>query len=186
MPAARLAAAEAGVAGARPPRAVDELRYWFVLGERAVRCFAPFRPSHDVDFGVASAADLDDLVARLERGGEVELQQRTADTVHLTWNGIKASAFVLDHLLPFVEERRLDLTGLLATKLHAVLDRGLRRDSFDLHLLLGQERLGIAALLAALRKVYRGEVDDGLLLRALTDFDDAEREAPLPGEGERD
>lgn len=167
-------------------RVVDEARYWFVIGGQAVRCFAPFRPSRDVDFGVESAADLDDLVARLEESGEVEMQERAPDTVHLAWNGIKVSCFVLERLAPFVEDRHLDLTGLLATKLHAILDRGLRRDFFDLYVLLEQERLGVAALLGAIRKVYQGEIDDGLLLRALTYFDDANREAALPGEGARD
>jgi hypothetical protein len=166
--------------------AVEEIRYWFVIGGQAVRCFAPYRPSRDVDFGVQSATDLADLVAQLRASGEVELIERTPDTVHLAWNGIKVSAFVLDHLVPFVEDRRLGLTGLLATKLHAVLDRGLRRDFFDLYVLLEQERLGVAVLLAAIRKVYRGEVDDGLLLRALTYFEDADREAALPGEGPSD
>lgn len=167
-------------------RAVDEIRYWFVIGGQAVRCFAPFRPSRDVDFGVESARDLEQLLAQLERSGEVELQERSADTAHLAWNGIKVSCFVLERLAPFVEDRHLDLTGLLATKLHAVLDRGLRRDFFDLYVLLEQERLGVATLLAAIRKVYAGEIDDGLLLRALTYFDDADREAALPGEGARD
>lgn len=167
-------------------RAVDDLHYWFVIGGQAVRCFAPYRPSRDVDFGVESAADLDGLLTQLARSGEVELQERTASTVHLAWNGIKVSGFVLEQWAPFVEDRHLDLTGLLATKLHAILDRGLRRDFFDLYVLLEQERLGVAALLAAIRKVYRGDIDDGLLLRALTYFDDADREATLPGEGPRD
>ena len=167
-------------------RAVDEIRYWFVIGGQAVRCFAPFRPSRDVDFGVESAADLEQLLAQLERGGEVEMQERSADTAHLVWNGIKVSCFVLEQLVPFVEDRHLDLTGLLATKIHAVLDRGLRRDFFDLYVLLEQERLGMATLLASIRKVYGGEIDDGLLLRALTYFDDADREAALPGQGPRD
>ena len=167
-------------------RAVGEIRYWFVIGGQAVRCFAPFRPCRDVDFGVASAADLGDLLAQLEASGEVELQERSTGTIHLAWNGIKVSGFVLEQLVPFVEDRHLDLTGLLATKLHAILDRGLRRDFFDLYVLLEQERLGVVALLAAIRKVYRGDIDDGLLLRALTYFDDADREAALPGEGPRD
>jgi hypothetical protein len=167
-------------------RVVSDLRYWFVIGGQAVRCFAPFRPSRDVDFGVESATHLDDLLAQLERSGEVVLQERSSDTVHLTWNGTKVSGFVLELLAPFVEDRHLDITGLLATKLHAILDRGLRRDFFDLYVLLEQERLGIAALLAAIRRVYPGEIDDGLLLRALTYFDDADREAALPGEGPKD
>lgn len=167
-------------------RVVDAIPHWFVIGGQAVRCFAPYRPSRDVDFGVDSPVNLDDLVEELRRRGDVEIQERTRDTVHLLWNGTKVSGFVLEHLVPHVEDRHLDVTGVLATKLHTILDRGLRRDFFDLYVMLEQHRLGIAAALAAIRKVYRGQIDDGLLLRAMTYFDDAEREAPLPGEGPKD
>ena len=34
--------------------------------------------------------------------------------------------------------------------------------------------------------MYQQPINDALLLRALTYFDDAEREAPLPGEGPND
>lgn len=166
--------------------AVTDIAYWFVIGGQAVRCFAPYRPSRDVDFGVDSAANLDDLVEQLRRRGEIDVQERTRDTVHLRWNGTKVSAFVLDFLVAHVEDRHLDVTGVLATKLHAILDRGLRRDFFDLYVMLEQQRLGIAAVLAAIHTVYRGQIDDSLMLRALTYFDDADREAALPGEGPRD
>lgn len=167
-------------------RAVDPLAYWFVIGGQAVRCFAPYRPSRDVDFGVEGPANLDDLVDQLSRRGHIEIQERSSDTVHLLWNGIKVSAFVVPHLRPHVEDRRLDVTGILATKLHVILDRGLRRDFFDLYVMLQQHRLGIAAALGAIRSVYRDQIDDGLLLRAMTYFDDADREAALPGEGRSD
>jgi hypothetical protein len=166
--------------------AVDPLPYWFVIGGQAVRCFAPYRPSRDVDFGIDKPANLDDMVDQLSRKGRVEIQERARDTVHLLWNGIKVSVFVLEFLVPHVEDRRLDVTGVLATKLHAILDRGLRRDFFDLYVMLQHHRLGIASVLAAIRSVYQGAIDDGLLLRALTYFDDADREAPLPGEGPSD
>ncbi len=166
--------------------AVEDLPYWFVIGGQAVRCFAPYRPSRDVDFGVDSPANLNDLVEQLGRRGRVEIQERSRDTVHLLWNGIKVSAFVLDFLLRHVEARHLDVTGILATKLHAILDRGLRRDFFDLYVMLQQQRLGVAAVLAAIRSVYQGQVDDALMLRALTYFNDADREAGLPGEGATD
>jgi hypothetical protein len=165
---------------------VRDMPHWFVIGGQAVRCFAPYRPSRDVDFGVDSPASLDDLVEQLRRRGTVEVQERTRDTIHLLWNQTKVSAFVLERLLPHVEDRHLDVTGVLATKLHAILDRGLRRDFFDLYVMLEQHRLGIAAVLAAIRRVHPGQVDDGLLLRALTYFVDADREAKLPGEGPRD
>jgi hypothetical protein len=167
-------------------RAVADLTTWFVIGGQAVRCFAPYRPSRDVDFGVGAPRSLDELLAELGRTGTVEIIERAAATVHLQWNGIKVSVFVLPRLVPFVEGQRLSVTGILATKLHAILDRGLRRDFFDLYVMLQEQRLGIAECLGALRRVYEAEVNDSLLLRALTYFEDAEREARLPGEGSRD
>lgn len=166
--------------------AVDPLTTWFVIGGQAVRCLCPYRPSRDVDFGVRDARDLHALLATLETTGKVVVTERSDDTAHLTWNGIKVSVFVLDTLVPFSEERRLTVQGILATKLHAVLDRGLRRDFFDLYVVLQRESLGIAECLAALRSVYEQPVSDVLLLRALTYFDDADREAKLPGEGPKD
>jgi hypothetical protein len=167
-------------------RAVDDLPYWFVIGGQAVRCICPYRPSRDVDFGVESVENLDDLLRQLEARGRVEVVERDDATIHLRFEGINVSVFVLDRLAPFVENRRLTATGILATKLHAILDRGVRRDFFDLYVTLQAHSLGIAECLAALRKVFRQEVDEPLLLRALTYFDDADREARLPGEGPDD
>lgn len=166
--------------------AVEGLPIWFVIGGQAVRCFCPYRPSHDVDFGVSDAVGLDDLIAQLGRTGRVEISERSVDTAHLHWNGIDVSIFVLPFLIPYVTERRLDVTGILGTKLHAILDRGTRRDFFDLYVTLQHHRLGIIECLQAIRRVYAQDVSEGLLLRAMTYFDDAEREAPLPGEGRTD
>ena len=86
-------------------------------------------------------------------------------------------------LSPFVSDRRLTVTGLLATKLPAILDRGTRRDFFDLYVTLHRHAM---ECLAAMRQVYRQDVNDTLLLRAPTFFDDADRQAALPGEGRDD
>ncbi len=166
--------------------AVDELPYWFVIGGQAVRCFCPYRPSRDVDFGVSEPRHIEDLLVQLEKSGKVTITERAPDTLHLLWNGIPVSIFVLEMLTPFVEDRSLTITGILATKVHAILDRGARRDFFDLYVILQDKRLGLSHCLAALRSVYRRPIDDTLILRALTYFDDAEREAPLPREGDQD
>ncbi|MBK9966910.1 MAG: nucleotidyl transferase AbiEii/AbiGii toxin family protein [Holophagales bacterium] len=167
-------------------RAVASLGTWFVIGGQAMRCLCPYRPSRDVDFGVTNAKDLATLVRQLQRRGKVEILERSPDTVHLLFDGIDVSVFVLGILAPFVDGQRLNVTGLLATKLHAILDRGTRRDFFDLYVTLQANCLGIAECLSALRQVFRQDVNDGLLLRALTWFDDADREAALPGEGPED
>ena len=166
--------------------AVDGMPHWFVIGGQAVRCFCPYRPSRDVDFGVNAAEDLEALLAQLAATGEVEITERGEHTVHLRWCGVNVSIFVLDTFVEFVEDRRLSVIGVLATKLHAILDRGTRRDFFDLYVTLQHHRRGIAECLTAIQQVYRQPVNEHLLLRALTYFEDAEREAPLPGEGPRD
>jgi hypothetical protein len=167
-------------------RAVAGLGTWFVIGGQAMRCLCPYRPSRDVNFGVTNAKDLASLVRQLQRRGKVEILERSQDTVHLLFDGIDVSVFVLEMLAPFVDGQRLNVTGLLATKLHAILDRGTRRDFFDLYVTLQANALGIAECLSAMRQVFRQDVNDGLLLRALTWFDDADREAALPGEGPDD
>ena len=48
---------------------------------------------------------------------------------------------------------------------------------------LQQHLLGTAECLASIREVFRQDVNESLLLRALTWFEDAEREAPLPSVG---
>jgi hypothetical protein len=162
--------------------AVTDLPGWFVIGGQAVRCLSPYRPSRDVDFGVESERALEAMLRRLSERGEVELLERSRDTVHLRWRGFNVSIFVLEKLAPHTSDRRLNLTGLLATKLHALLDRGTRRDFFDLYAIMYRERLGVAACLDAIRAVHGGAVGEAVLLRAMTYFEDAEGEAPLPGE----
>lgn len=166
--------------------AVSSLPNWFVIDGHAVRCFCPYRPTRDVDFGVGTPGDVDDLLAMLARTAPIEVTERGKDTLHLRWNGIDVSIFVLESLVPHTEEQRLTVTGILATKLHAILDRGVRRDFFDLYVILQDQGLGIAECLAALRTVHGKAIPDPLLLRALTYFDDADREAPLPQEGPND
>lgn len=171
---------------ARVAAALAASRVWFVIGGHAVRCFCPYRPSNDVDLGVPKAGGLRALLSELERRGRVEILERNEDTVHLRFDGIDASIFVLPVLAPFEEGHALTAEALVATKLHAILDRGTRRDFFDLYVMMQQERLGLVECFRAIRAVYATDVNEGLLLRAISYFDDAEAEAPLPGEGRDD
>jgi len=165
---------------------ISPLPYWFVIGGNAVRCLCPYRPTRDIDFGVSESASLSQLLSELQRSGSTQILEQNEDTAHLRWNTIPISIFVLEEFAEFTVERRLTVEGILASKLHAILDRGTRRDFFDLYVTMQQERRSLADCLRALRTVYRQPINDTLLLRALTYFDDANREAPLPGEGRSD
>lgn len=167
-------------------QAVAALPHWFVIGGHAVRCFCPYRPTRDVDFGVGKPKELEALMALLEKSSPIEVTEKAKDTVHLKWKGLDVSIFVLESLASHTEDHRLTVTGILATKLHAILDRGVRRDFFDLYVIMQDQKLGIGECLAALRTVHSKPIPENLLLRALTFFDDADREAPLPQEGPDD
>jgi hypothetical protein len=160
--------------------------YWFVIGGHAVRCFCPYRPSHDVDFGVERPRDLEALLRIFRTKGKVRLLERGKDTAHLSLDGIDVSIFVLPSLVVHTDGHSLTAIGILATKLHAVLDRGTRRDFFDLYVMMNQESLGVIDCIRAMREVYATDVNEGLLLRAIAYFEDARAEAPLPGEGPDD
>lgn len=116
----------------------------------------------------------------------MELIETSKDTTHLNFEGIDVSIFVLPQLERHVEDAVLTVTGVLATKTHAILDRGTRRDFFDLYVMLQMHGLGLLQCLEALSEVYETDVNRGLVLRALSHFDDAESEAPLPGEAAED
>ena len=161
-------------------------RYWFLIGGQAVRCFSPYRPSRDVDFGVVSVKDQEQLLEHLRQRGSVEVIERATETIHLSFDGVDVSIFVLPDLSKFARNGALDLTGILATKTHALLDRGLRRDFFDLYVMLQTHSLGLVDCLRALRQVYATDVNEGLVLRALCYFEDAEPGPSIPGEGTSD
>lgn len=166
--------------------AVQSEDYWFLIGGQAVRCFVPYRPTHDVDFGVSKPSQLKRLLGRLGEAGKIDLIEKSADTIHLTFEGVDISIFLLPELAAHAENQALTVNGLLATKAHAILDRGTRRDFFDLYVLLETHRMGFSDVLRALTEVYGEPVNQGLMLRALGYFEDAATEAPLPGEGRGD
>ncbi|HEX2736389.1 MAG TPA: nucleotidyl transferase AbiEii/AbiGii toxin family protein [Polyangiaceae bacterium] len=114
------------------------------------------------------------------------LLERAKGTAHLDVGGTDVSIFVLPKLARYVKDGALTVNGILATKTHAILDRGTRRDFFDLYVMLQSQKLGLLACLSALNEVYETEANHGLVLRALCYFDDAEQDAPLPGEGPQD
>lgn len=165
---------------------LDDGRYWFVIGGQAVRCFVPYRPSRDADFGVVTAKELVTFVKHLEARGKVALIETSKDTVHLNFEGVDVSVFVLPALASFTEDQVLNPTAILATKTHAILDRGTRRDFFDLYVMLQTRGWGVVMCLQALVTVYATEINQGLVLRSLCYFDDAEGEGPLPGESAHD
>ncbi|MGQ0736262.1 MAG: serine/threonine-protein kinase, partial [Acidobacteriota bacterium] len=82
----------------------------------------------------------------------------------------KPLEWTLDRCLDQDPRQRYAATADLVRDLRAVRD----------HLAQGAN---LPECLASVRKVYRQEISDTLLLRALTFFDDAEREAALVGEG---
>ena len=167
---------------------VSDIPHWFVIGGQAVRCFCPYRPSPGRRLRCRHIRRLSDPARRARAAWPCRDQRAFGGygAPHLE----RHQGFDLrfgDHRQATPRRIALSVEGILATKLHAIIDRGLRRDFFDLYVMLQQERRGIADCLSALREVYRQPwIKDTLVLRALTFFDDAERDVPLPQEGPGD
>ena len=83
--------------------ALASVEGWFVIGGHAVRCFVPYRPSRDVDLGVMTQEGLTTLVDALRARGNVEIVETGSDTVHLRFDGLNVSVFVLPELAALVE-----------------------------------------------------------------------------------
>lgn len=67
--------------------AVADETYWFIVGGQAVRCFSPYRPTRDVDFGVGTVVDIAKLIGCLRERAAVQLIEESENTTHLKWQG---------------------------------------------------------------------------------------------------
>lgn len=161
----------------------------YLAGGVAVAIHLGHRTSHDLDFfGRSPDLDLDLVQAALfESSRRVELVSRTDATLHVRFEG--ADLDVVRYPYPLLVRPRRHESGfavaslrdLAAMKLAAIAKRGVRRDFWDLHAILTSGRVNLGrALSDYLRKFGVAQSDAYHVLRALSWFEDAERDEVLP------
>lgn len=161
----------------------------YLAGGAAVGHHVGHRTSLDLDlFTVEPNADLSELRRALLRAlPDAEVTAETDAALRLRTSGgpvdvVRYPYPLLDPLLPGPEGCPVaGLRDLAVMKLAAITKRGLRRDFWDLHAILSARGAPLGSVLDDyIAKYGVAEADLYHVLRALTYFDDAERDASLP------
>lgn len=167
--------------------ALPELDEYYLAGGTAVAAHLQHRVSRDLDFFSrgpdVSLARVKIAAFRLDPSARVVTETDVA--LHLRFDGVPVD-FVRYPYPPWgplwtLERVKLaSPTDLAVMKLVAIARRGIRRDFWDLYALL-QAKVGLNEAMDAYQQRFGlREADLYHVLRALTYFEDAEREPTLP------
>ena len=169
-------------------KAAGGLEQFHLAGGGAVAFHLEHRSSLDIDlFSDEPGTDLDALRARLIEalpGAEVVSQSDATLKLRVNDTAVDIVSYPYPLLTPALPgPAGFPVAGLVdlgVMKLSAISRRGLARDFWDLHAILHAGHT-LAELAAAYRTRYgRAEADLYHVVRALTYFDDADRDASRP------
>jgi hypothetical protein len=158
------------------------LRGFSLVGGTAIASLFEHRHSHDLD--LFASKELDAAMHALVRAGAM-VRVQTEVMVGLVFDGVDID--LVRYPYPLLTPPtpgpggfpRAGVMDLAVMKLAAIGRRGLRRDFWDLFVLLEGGGLTIEQVVKAYRKRYRTSASDGYhLIRALAYFEDAERDDP--------
>jgi hypothetical protein len=159
--------------------AEEELNRFVLVGGTALALQFGHRESVDVDLFGKQPLDTLDLSGILSGFGKVQLLKKSPSIEVYSVDSIKVDFVNYRYplLRPIIEESRLRLASpedIAAMKLSAIAGRGSKKDFIDLYLLLQHFSL------KEIVNFYLKKFPDGsefLVLKSLTYFDDAEKEA---------
>lgn len=169
-------------------RGLRALRGFYLAGGSAIAFHLEHRRSVDLDLFSQTEGRDPPAIARaiIQHEPGARLLEISDAAASLTVGGVPVD--VVAYPYPPLEPPRAGPRGfpvaglkdLAAMKLSAIARRGIRRDFWDLHAILGTGLSLEAAVRAWKQRYARGAPDLYHLCRALTYFDDAERERALP------
>lgn len=153
---------------------------YYLAGGTALALQYGHRISYDLDFFSEHPADKHVIAKRLAACGKLEIKQNDQGTFNGLLDDVKISFFVYPYKLlkparqvfGVAVAHQLDCACM---KLDAIGSRGLRRDFFDLYMVL--QEFTLDDLLQAFQKKYSGaQINTFHLLRSLTYFVDADED----------
>ncbi len=157
---------------------------WMLAGGTGLALQFGHRYSEDLDFFRTGAFETDRLAGTLSRIGTVDVQSRSAGTLHVSLDGMRVSYLRAQapFLFPGTPYRGLTLADprdIAVMKVVAIGGTGSRKDFVDLYFYLrGAD--GLASVLSLLKRRFTGiDYNEYHLLKSLVYFDDAESE-PMP------
>ncbi|OGP75677.1 MAG: hypothetical protein A2V86_15365 [Deltaproteobacteria bacterium RBG_16_49_23] len=161
------------------------IRAFYLAGGSAAALQLGHRVSADLDLFTPNVYDPVALLSRLERLGQVTVQQQGEGTWVGLLAGTRISFFHYGYPLmhPPDTYRGLRIASLLdiaLMKITAISQRGRRRDFVDLYFICKNQEFELGDLLKQIPEKYGSlSYPSYHLLRSLAYFDDAERDPPL-------
>ena len=161
-----------------------------LAGGVAVAWHFDHRSSHDLDlFSRSPAFDLEHASASMAEafGAHMQVVGRSDVTLHVVVSGVDVD--MVRYKYASLSPPRVRACGirvssvrdLAVMKLSAIATRGLRRDFWDLAVMLRSRRVTLTSALDDYSKKFGArEADRYHVLRALTWFEDAERDRVMP------
>jgi hypothetical protein len=158
-------------------------RGYYLAGGTALCLHLEHRRSIDLDLFRTEAFDSDQMVTELASAGVALKSVKTSvSTVHAEVEGVRTSLLCFPYALLEAPEPSPEgvpvasLRDIAAMKIEAIASRGARRDFYDLYFIC-QAGVSLAQAIAAFEQRFASVRPDVYhRLRALTFFDDAERE----------
>jgi hypothetical protein len=157
---------------------------WVLAGGTGLALQLGHRVSEDLDFFRVEPFEPEGLALGLSRLGQLEVQSRSAGTLHASLRGIRLSFVHAEAplLFPGTPYRGLwiaDPRDVAVMKVIAIGGRGSRKDFVDLFFFL-RGGGSIEAIFEMIRRRFANiDFNEYHLLRSLTFFEDAETE-PMP------
>lgn len=160
------------------------LQPWTLAGGTGLALQIGHRYSEDLDFFRPESFDTEAILARMAEVGDVAVQGRSTDTLHVVVGGLRVS--FLRHQAPLLFPPKpyrgvmiADIRDIAVMKVVAIGGRGSRKDFVDLFFYL-QAGASLSDLFSMLQRRFAGiDYNQYHLLKSLVYFEDAEAE-PMP------
>ncbi|MDE0190496.1 MAG: nucleotidyl transferase AbiEii/AbiGii toxin family protein [Gammaproteobacteria bacterium] len=157
---------------------------WTLAGGTALALQLGHRHSEDLDFFSTESFDVGDLLGSLAHIGDIHVQSRSGDTLHVLLAGLRISFLMAEVplLFPAIGYRGLmlaDPRDIAVMKVLAIGGRGSRKDFVDLYCLL-RGGMNLPEILSFVERRF-ANIDHNAyhLQKSLVWFEDAEAE-PMP------
>ncbi|MCX7837725.1 MAG: nucleotidyl transferase AbiEii/AbiGii toxin family protein [candidate division WOR-3 bacterium] len=154
---------------------------FYLAGGTAVYYYLNHRHSLDLDFFIDKKIDLRKFRPFFQ---EKEIKLLSEDTIHTKVENIYISLFyypyfLLKPLINFDLIKIASLEDILCMKINALIPRGSKKDFFDVYFIMEHLNLKSEEVIALFTQKF-GKYDKLIIKKALTYFEDAEKEPEFP------
>lgn len=153
---------------------------YYLAGGTAVYYYLNHRKSDDLDFFTEEKKNFSDFMDIFKK---YEILYFSDNTIHLIIEGIKTSFFIYPYKLlkkfNYLEDLKIaSLEDILCMKISSVLDRGSRKDFYDLYFILNHLKISKKEIYLMFFKKF-GNFNPLIINKGLLYFSDAEKEPEL-------